>query len=197
MGRCGSLVSLPLMWTSALWCQYPVPSPPERPQGTSWTGVAALSDGSVEDFLFPSWAPSGLTFWANGCSSLCLLTWQAASVVHSNTGSNWTLSFLGIWLPGTETSRCHKLEGYFNSNFDEFLMAENRQVEDWKATGSWGLSGSPLFTTFTSGTWVSQVAQWIKNLPEMQEIWVRSLGQEDPLEEGLATHPSILPWRIP
>ena len=35
-----------------------------------------------------------------------------------------------------------------------------------------------------------------KNLPEMQEIWVQSLGQEDPLETGMATHSSILAWRI-
>ena len=36
-----------------------------------------------------------------------------------------------------------------------------------------------------------------KNLPTMQETWVRSLGQEDPLEEGMTTHSSILAWRIP
>jgi len=40
------------------------------------------------------------------------------------------------------------------------------------------------------------VAQLVKNLPAMQETWVRSLGWEDPLEEGLATHSSILAWRI-
>ena len=46
----------------------------------------------------------------------------------------------------------------------------------------------------------SQVAQWVKNPPVMQgtqEMWVRLLGQEDPLEEGMATHYSILVWRIP
>ena len=37
----------------------------------------------------------------------------------------------------------------------------------------------------------------VKNLPAMQETWVRSLGQEDPLEEGMATHTSILAWKIP
>jgi len=37
----------------------------------------------------------------------------------------------------------------------------------------------------------------VKNLPAMQETWVRSLGQEDPLEKGMATHSSILAWRIP
>ena len=36
-----------------------------------------------------------------------------------------------------------------------------------------------------------------QNLPAMQETWVRSLGQEDPLEEGMATHSSVLAWRIP
>ena len=42
----------------------------------------------------------------------------------------------------------------------------------------------------------SLVAQMVKNLPTMQETWVRSLGWEDTLEEGMATHSSILAWRI-
>ena len=37
----------------------------------------------------------------------------------------------------------------------------------------------------------------VKNLPIMSEIWVQSLGWEDPLEEGMITHSSILAWRIP
>ena len=41
------------------------------------------------------------------------------------------------------------------------------------------------------------LAQTVKNLPAMRETWVRSLGWEDPLEEGMATHSSILAWRIP
>ena len=41
------------------------------------------------------------------------------------------------------------------------------------------------------------MAQMVKNLPEMWETWVGSLGQEDPLEKGMATHSSILAWRIP
>ena len=41
------------------------------------------------------------------------------------------------------------------------------------------------------------MAQTVKNLPAMRETWVQSLGQEDPLEEGMATHSSILAWRIP
>ena len=46
-------------------------------------------------------------------------------------------------------------------------------------------------------SWVSLVAQTVKNPPAMQETWIRSLGQEDPLEEGMATHSNILVWRIP
>jgi len=41
------------------------------------------------------------------------------------------------------------------------------------------------------------VAQRLKRLPAMQETWVRSVGQEDPLEKEMATHSSVLVWRIP
>ena len=44
---------------------------------------------------------------------------------------------------------------------------------------------------------VSLVVQLVKNPPAMQESWVRSLGWEDLLEEGMATHSSVLSWRIP
>ena len=43
----------------------------------------------------------------------------------------------------------------------------------------------------------SLVAQMVKNSPAMRESWVKSLGWEDPLEKGMATHSSILVWRIP
>ena len=43
----------------------------------------------------------------------------------------------------------------------------------------------------------SLMAQMVKNLPAMQETWVQFLGWEDPLEEGMGTHSSILAWRIP
>ena len=45
--------------------------------------------------------------------------------------------------------------------------------------------------------WASQVVQMVKNLPAMQETWVQSLSWDGPLEEGMATHSSILAWRIP
>ena len=46
-------------------------------------------------------------------------------------------------------------------------------------------------------TWASLVAQTIRNLPAVQETQVQCLGREDPLEKGMATHSSILAWRMP
>ena len=59
-----------------------------------------------------------------------------------------------------------------------------------------------LFTLFQLAMWyerlwASLVAQLVKNMPAMRKNWVRSLGLEDPLEEGTATHSSILSCRIP
>ena len=50
---------------------------------------------------------------------------------------------------------------------------------------------------FSFSIWTSLGAQMVKNLPSVQETQVQSLGQEDPLEKGMATHSSILAWRIP
>ena len=52
------------------------------------------------------------------------------------------------------------------------------------------LSNSGFLVGFRGGSEV-------KNLPAMQETWVRSLGREDPLEKGVATHSGILAWKIP
>ena len=62
---------------------------------------------------------------------------------------------------------------------------EMQTLEDSSSAGKWPQSQASL------------VAQMVKNLLAMQETWVRSLGQEDPLEKGMATHSSILAWRIP
>ena len=54
-----------------------------------------------------------------------------------------------------------------------------------------------LFECYLTNLRISLVTQMVKNPPAMQETWVRSLGWENPLEEGMATHSSILAWRIP
>ena len=64
-------------------------------------------------------------------------------------------------------------------------------VSSWKSTFTY------LFAPALSCSRASLLAQMVKNLPTMQEIWVRSLGWEDPLEKRMATHSSILAWEIP
>ena len=59
--------------------------------------------------------------------------------------------------------------------------------------------GKGLFTfeSYQCSFWASLMAQRVKRLPATQETWVRSLGQEDPLEKEMATHSSTLAWKIP
>ena len=64
-------------------------------------------------------------------------------------------------------------------------------IAGWKRSPGEGI-GYPL-----QYSWASLVAQILKNPFAMWETWVRSLGWEDPLEEGISTHSSILTWRIP
>ena len=54
-----------------------------------------------------------------------------------------------------------------------------------------------MFKQRCIGHRVSLVTQTVKNPPALQETWVQSLGQEDPLEKEVATHSRILSWRIP
>ena len=58
-------------------------------------------------------------------------------------------------------------------------------------------NSKPGGNSSTSKLWVFLVAQTVKNLPAMWETWVRFLGWEDPLEEGMTTHSNMLAWRIP
>ena len=58
-------------------------------------------------------------------------------------------------------------------------------------------SGRLLDKEMATHSRASLVSQLVKNLPSIWETWVRSLGREDPLERGIATHSSILAWEIP
>ena len=65
------------------------------------------------------------------------------------------------------------------------------EQDDWL----WGI-WFDIFSFSHKKNWASQVAQCVKNPPAMQETWFLSLSWEDPLEEGMATHSSILVWKI-
>ena len=69
---------------------------------------------------------------------------------------------------------------------------EETPVKSWVGKICWKGIDYPL-----QYSWASLVVQLIKNPPAMQETWVQSLGWEEPLENGMATHSSILGWRIP
>ena len=78
-------------------------------------------------------------------------------------------------------------------------LQETTQDDQGRPTPSYQ-SFQPCKHTHTrtrTHTEASLVAQMVENLPARQEIWVWSLGGEDPLEKGMATHSSILAWRIP
>ena len=84
-------------------------------------------------------------------------------------------------------------ELYFTSLSPSFLFYETEGLEQWPtAVEFYGYiyCGSDYVQIFP-------VAQMVKNLPAMQETWVRSLGQEDRLKKGMAIHSRILAWRIP
>ena len=59
------------------------------------------------------------------------------------------------------------------------------------------MTGIRVFSKFYGNNWAYLVAQMVKNPPAIQETQVQALGQEDALEKGMATHSSILVWRIP
>ena len=78
----------------------------------------------------------------------------------------------------------HKFQIYYRNSI-AFLVAQNSYELSMKISVKF------------HQLWASLVAQLVKNLSAMQEIWVCSLGWEDPLEKGKAIHSSLLAWRIP
>ena len=77
--------------------------------------------------------------------------------------------------------------------FDNFVLKRNNIADQAARTGSGQSTFGYSPVNLAPHT---LVAQTVKNLPEMQETQVWSLGQEDPLEKGMATHSNILAWRI-
>ena len=113
--------------------------------------------------------------------------------------SSWTKylpSFSGMELGNVTQSIGH---------WDFYKMSSvYRTVNNIKLLGPWWDSRVCsmniwfcIFFSATSLSWTSLVAPAIKNLPAMRETQVQSLGREDPLEKAMATHSSILAWRIP
>ena len=78
------------------------------------------------------------------------------------------------------------------SPYSQGTVSQNRRKKNLTTVNRKRMSFIQLFASHQRAPWVSLVAQTVKNLPAVQEAWVRSLGWEDPIEEGMATHSSIL-----
>ena len=109
-------------------------------------------------------------------------------------------------------SSSHNVEGnYYYTHFTgiklrlaktELLTQDHRGIRAGAVWLAWSGSLQPPSLSCVPGLSISRpaaslVVQTMRNLPAMQETWVQSLGLEDPLEKGMATHSSILAWRIP
>ena len=82
----------------------------------------------------------------------------------------------------------------------KYSCLENPMTEEpgrLQSMGSQSWTQLKQFSTHVHMQWTSLVAQTVKSLPIMRETWVQSLGREDPLEKEMATHSSILAWKIP
>ena len=114
-------------------------------------------------------------------SNLCLLHWQADSFITEPPGKPSFSRFLRpLGFPGNSAGK----EFACNAGAPSLIPGLGRFPGE-------GI-GYPL-----QYSWASLVAQMVKNLLTMQETWVQSLGLEDPLEEVMASHSSILAWRLP
>ena len=110
---------------------------------------------------------------------------QSSCLENSRDGGSWWAAIYGVtqswtWLEwlSSSSSRWLSYNVYMYSSVGELLLVFN------------------LDSAYLS-VGASRVTQMVKYLSAMQETWVGSPGQEDPLEEGMSNHPSILAWRIP
>ena len=109
-----------------------------------------------------------------------LQRWETIGLIKSAIADIWSL--IGI-LGGFSDSSAGK-ESTFNAGDPNLIPGSGRPPGE-------GI-GYPLQYSLAS-----LVAQMVKNPLAVRETWIQSLGWEDPLEEGMATHSSILAWRIP
>ena len=119
------------------------------------------------------------------CSSCCLILFR----IQYNQG----------WQPPTTASRHElgSLEAKPSNSTSYWILFRSGTMgrEKWAGKGRESLLRGNLLPDRHS--WGFPGGSAVKNLLAMQETWVWSLGQEDPLEEGMATHSSLLAWRIP
>ena len=130
---------------------------------------------------------------------------QSSCLENPMDGRAWWAAVHGV---AKSQTRLSDFTFTFHFHAPEKEMATHSSVLAWRIPGTWEVIGLPSVGLHTVGhNWsvssskvTSQVALVINNPPSntgVTGLWVWSLSQEDPLEEGIATHPSILAWRNP
>ena len=120
---------------------------------------------------------------------------EQALGVGDGQGQHWCAAVHGV------TKSWTRLSNWTTNLWKESL--QDKRVQTVQASSFSQLYLKPIFTitqlmlNFVCLVLASLVALKVKNPPAMQETWVGSLGWEDPLEKGMATHFSVLAWRIP
>jgi len=124
--------------------------------------------------------------------------WTAARQVSLSFAISWSLLKLTHWV-GDSVQPSYPLSP---PSPPALNLSQHHSLFQWVALHiRWPKYGNFSFSISPSNEYsivrASSVAQIVNNLPAMQGTWVWSLGREDPLEKGIATHSTILAWRIP
>ena len=135
-----------------------------------------------------------MEYWCIGALSLCHLLpslllsppYAPMNIMYSFYSSSSAVRVSCLWRSWSPSSRMHTL-GAAGQRSPACLAPGAGFMEDRLSMNWWG----------RGWFWGDVIAQLVKNLLAMQETWVRVLGREDPLEKEMATHSSILAWRIP
>ena len=116
---------------------------------------------------------------------------SSESALHIRWQKYWSFRF--------SISPCNEYSESFRIDWFDLLAVQGtlKSLLEHHSSKTSILRHSDFFKGFPGGSGASLVVQMVKNLPAMKETWVRSMGWEDSLEEGMATYSNILAWRIP
>ena len=122
---------------------------------------------------------------------------SSESALHIRWPKYWSFRF--SISPSNEYSGFNEYSESFRIDWLDLLAVQGtlKSLLQHHSSKASILRHSDFFKGFLGGSGASLVVQMVKNLPAMRETWVRSMGWEDPLEEGMATYSNILAWRIP
>ena len=150
-----------------------------------WELMEEVLEMCWENWVITSWAPSSLAVkWSGTCPGVWCTILTSSDLLGSGKKRH---NHRSVWLIITQL------------DFPDSSVGKEPTCSAEDPSSIPGLGGSPGegLGYPLQYSWISLVAQLVKNTPAMWETWVWSLGWEDLLEKGKTTHSSILAWRIP